>query len=350
VAIVISSYQAGEVLHVALEACQRCAPRVPIYLVDNGSTDGSVDAVRGAPGTIHFQRLDANRGFTGGMNVGIRAALEDGADYVFFVSHDIELRGDCLPRLVEFLESHPTAAAIQPSVLLPDGRAFSLGNSFHYLGFGYAGGNGMKVDDARRYLEWDDGNAARQVPYCSGAAVLVRGGFLRSCGLFEEQMFLYHDDLELFFRARSRGFDLWIDPAAEVIHHYQFSRNTRKWYFLERNRHWVWMAYFKARTLALLAPFMLACEATVWAEALRNGWPKEKAESYMYWAQRSSWRKLMNSRRAIQHGRTVNDREMLRMARSTLQSDGSIESPFLSRVANPASRFVWRLLYPLIRW
>lgn len=209
-----------------------------------------------------------------------------------------------------------------------------MGNPFNYLGFASAGGNGLTT---------------AEVPSASGAALMLRSAALAETGLFEEELFLYHEDFELCLRMRSQGWTVHVLPAAEVVHHYHFSRNPTKWYFLERNRHWVWLAHLKSSTLALVLLPALVAEAAVWLLAFKGGWSRQKWRSYLYWATPAKRAHVRRRRAEFRTARRLSDRELLAPAGGGLASE-EVGGTLLVGVVNPISEMAWRALYALIRW
>ncbi len=351
-AIVVVSYEGRDDLPGCLASCRENATGVRVVVVDNASSDGSANLVAELAPDAQVIRLAENFGFAGGNNRGITAALEAGADYVLLLNQDVHLRAGAVQRLEGFLSTHPKAAAVQAGVLLPDGRVNTMGNPFNYLGFASAGGNGLTTAEARRRLPWlrsaDSWEAGAEVPSASGAALMLRSAALAETGLFEEELFLYHEDFELCLRMRSQGWTVHVLPAAEVVHHYHFSRNPTKWYFLERNRHWVWLAHLKSSTLALVLLPALVAEAAVWLLAFKGGWSRQKWRSYAYWLAPDKRAHLRRRRAQFRSVRRLSDRELLAKAGGGLASEevgGTALDAF-----NPISEMAWRALYALIRW
>lgn len=351
-AIVVVSYQGEDYLPACLASCSEHASGVPVIVVDNASADGSADIVAQLAPEAQLIRLADNRGFAGGNNLGITAAIDAGAECVLLLNQDARLRPGTVQRLEAFLSDHPSAGAVQAGVVLPDGRVNTMGNAFNYLGFAYAGGNGLTIAEARRVLPWlgppDVWEAGTEVPTASGAALMLRSAALRDAGLFEEELFVYHEDFELCFRMRSRGWTVHVLPAAEVVHDYHFSRNPAKWYFLERNRQWVWLAHLKASTLGLILLPALAAEVAVWLIALRGGWAAQKLRSYGYWLSRDNRAHLRRRRGQFRNARRLSDRQLLARASGGLASEEV--GGGLLRAVNPISETAWRALYGLVRW
>lgn len=346
-AIVIVSYNGRRWLARSLGSCAQYAPGVPVYVVDCASQDDSADFVARDFPAVRLARQQKNLGFAGGNNVGLRQALADGAEAVFLLNQDAELQAGALPKLTAVLEHNPRVAAVQPAIFLPDGTVNSLGNLYHYLGFGEAGGNGLSEPEAAKQLPWVAHGG--EPPYLSGAAVLLRASALREVGLFDDELFLYHEDMELSLRLRLAGWHLAFERGARVTHYYDHKRSLQQLYYMERNRFIVWLSCFKLPTLLLLALPALLAEVLMLVAAARHGWLMPKLNSYGYFVWPASWDSLGARRRRSAALRQVSDRELLAYASSTItshQAGGGV----LHSLANALGAVGWRMLYPLIRW
>jgi hypothetical protein len=170
----------------------------------------------------------------------------------------------------------------------------------------------------------------------SGAAMLVRRGTFLRLGGFAEGFFLYYDDADLGWRANLAGCRVRFVPQARVRHDYEFEKGGYKWRLLERNRWYALLANYQVRTLALLLPLLLAVEAAVWVLALRRGFAREKARSWL-----SLLRALPGLRawrRTVQALRVVPDRDLV--SRFAAEVDSPILDSPLVRRAGP-----WLLRY-----
>lgn len=346
-AIVIVSFNGLKWLEKSLGSCVRHAPHVAIYVVDNSSQDGSAEFISHNYSHVKLIRQEKNLGFAAGNNVGIKRALTDGAEAIFLLNQDAEIKTNTLELLSGYLEQHFKVAAVQPAILLPDSRVNSLGNCFHYLGFGYAGGYGLSLAKAKTHLSWIKNGS--EPPYVSGAAVLLRAQALNEVGLFDEELFNYHEDLELSFRLRVNGWRLAVEPSAEVIHHYEFSRSIGKFYYMERNRFLVWLSYFSLPTLILLVIPWFLSEFLLLITSIFGGWFGLKLKSYSYMLRVKTWWDISKKRKIIKSLRSLSDREMLSLACSKIdfQEVSSVATRYLF---NPLSFLCWKIIYPLIRW
>lgn len=330
-----------------------------LILVDNASSDGSAELVRGellASDGAHtrggfpvlFLANDENLGFSGGNNLGIRRAMADGDEFVYLLNPDTEVEPGFLAHAVEAAREDERIALVQSLLLRhPETDVVNTwGNEQHFLGFGYAAGDGTPVDapEARARLD-----APRDVAYASGAGVLARVSVLARIGLLDEELFAYHEDLELSWRARLAGHRVVIAPASRVRHKYQFSRSVAKYYWMERNRFLVLAWYYRAPTLALTLPALTVMEAGLWLFAVRGGWWREKARAYGYFFQRGRMKQIRNARRTVQSLRQVSDRD------ATAPFTGEVVFPavspwLLTRVGNPVFAAYWRAVRAVMAW
>lgn len=178
-----------------------------IVLVDDASTD-AVPSLRQISG-ITYVRLEPNRGFLRAANAGVAAAR---GEHIVFLNNDTEPQGTWLDELVDTLVRRPRAGVVGARLVYPDGRVQEAGGIVFDNAAGWNYGRLGAFDDPRITFE-------RQVDYCSGAALLVRGELLRGLGGFDERFApAYYEDTDLCFAARAHGFEVWYQPDAIVVH------------------------------------------------------------------------------------------------------------------------------------
>lgn len=325
----------------SLSRMDRAGLDADVIVVDNGSTDGTVGMLKAYP-FAEVVETGKNLGFAGGNDLGIRMALERGATYVYLLNHDTEVAPGFLVEAVRMGETDPRIGAAQSLILLsPDKDLVNTsGNAIHFLGFGYC-------RDYRRPVRSLRFEGRREIAYASGAGVLLRADALRKAGAFDEELFLYHEDLDLGWRLRLAGYVNVLAPASVIWHKYEFSRSIAKYYYMERNRYIVLMKNFRLWTLLLLAPFLLAVEVALFAKSLLSGWWKEKRKVYGYFLKAGAWRHIARERRAVARLRKVGDREIVRLFTPTI-SFQDVTGPFTKYVANPLMTAVWAVLRLLI--
>ena len=268
--IIVVTYNHASLIVDCVRALERAGldfTRTRLFLVDNASADGSAEVIRtqvlNPAGTATLGGLPAqlmanqqNLGFAGGNNQAIRQAMAEGDEFVYLLNPDTEVVPGFLAEALAATGGDPTVALVQSLLLRhqePD-RVNTFGNALHFLGFGYAAGDGQRLDDPAVIERLA---SVRDIAYASGAGVLARVSALSDIGLFNEELFAYHEDLELSWRARLAGYRVLLAPASRVLHKYEFGKSTRKFFFMERNRFLVLAWYYRPGTLLLVAPALL---------------------------------------------------------------------------------------------
>ena len=188
-------------------------PADRVLLVDNGSTDGTAEAVRAEFPEVEVLRLPTNRYFAGGVNEGIRRALEGGAGSVLLLNNDVVLERGALETMVRALEQDPRRAAISPRIYYyePPDVIWFAGGQVGRLGLVRHRGVNVKDEKFR--------DRAGVTDYVSGAAALLSREALESVGLLDPEYVMYVEDVDWSARARARGLVLWYEPLAKVWHH-----------------------------------------------------------------------------------------------------------------------------------
>ncbi len=347
VGVVIVCYNGLKYLPALLTSIEKTSVDHSVYLVDNASTDDSINYITRLWPQVVLLPQKNNLGFAGGNNVGITRALQDGADAVFLLNQDTEVIAGCLEKLVLNLQQDKNVAAVSPKLSLPNGRINSLGNLYHYLGFGYAGGNGWTLESALRKLPWVGLGA--EAPYLSGAAVLISASALQKVGLFDEELFMYHEDLELCWRLRLAGYKLKVNSDAEIIHYYTFASSTKQYYYMERNRILVLLGYYKWPTVALLFFPLIFSELAIIVTAILNGWLNEHLKAIKFWVSGKGITYILKKRQQVKILRKVSDRYLLSFASSRIQFQEN--NPwYVKYIFNPVSVVMWSILKQLIWW
>jgi GT2 family glycosyltransferase len=331
IAVVIVTYDAEGAVGATLDALTpQLGERDELVVVDNASSDRTLDEVRRhAPGARVIE-AGHNSGFAAACNLGAAGAT---ADLLLFLNPDARPERGAIDALRGAAADHPTWGAWQALVLLPGGGVNTSGGVVHFLGVAWAG-----VADAPA--------AAQEVAFASGAALTVRAQLWRELEGFDDEFFMYCEDVDLSLRLRLAGHGVGVEPAARVVHDYVFHKGTRKWFLLERNRWWTLLAVYPAPLLIALAPALLGAEAALLAVAAAGGWlgAKLRADAAVI---RTLPRALRRRRAAQAHRRA----DLAEFARS-LTPD--LSSPYLGRAGESpllrgAMRAYWRLVVFLLR-
>lgn len=282
-----------------------------LVIVDNDSRDGTPELARSLHGRVRVIETHANLGFAGGCHVGVESSE---APLLLFLNPDSRPQPGCLDRLRAAATEHPDWGAWQAAVLLDDERINASRGVVHYLGMGWAG-------DCERPISALPGED-REIPFPSGAAMVVRRSVWAALGGLDREYFMYVEDLDLGLRVWLSGHRVGLVPAARVTHGYEFDKGSSKWFWLERNRSRTVLSVYPLALLALLAPALLAAELGLLAVAARQGWLRAKLRAQA--AALSGLPLTLARRRMVQATRRIGAAEFAGHLTS------SLDSPYLS--------------------
>lgn len=201
----------------SLAALDYPAERVDVVVVDNGSTDGSVDLLRTSHPGVRVIAHPENRGFAAANNGAARSVT---SDYVAFLNNDARVDPRWLSALVDHLEATPSMAAAGSLVLDWSGRRVDFGRAaMTALGRGQQPGHGLPLERAPR-------EPSVQL-FANGAAMLARREVFLDAGGFDERYFAYYEDVDLGWRLWVLGWEVGLVPASVAFHrHHGTSRHV----------------------------------------------------------------------------------------------------------------------------
>jgi GT2 family glycosyltransferase len=311
ITLCVINYNGERYLETALKAAMAAnSAFAEILVVDNASSDRSLEIVRLRFPSVRLLSLSHNAGPAGARNAGLNAAS---CDFILFQDNDIMLAPDCAALLLSALNEHPRAVAVTPRILYasnPD-RIQYEGADCHFLGL-------MTLRNANRHVR-------DCPPKLSLTTSLVTACFLTDRqrwgphAPFDEDFEFNYEDHDFGIRAKVCGHDLIALPQATAWHGegtpglsyrpgQQYPR--RRVYYLIRNR---WLAISKSyalKTIVILAPLLVVYEIFQLAAVIKKGWFSE------WWAA-LRWTvyhfpKLMEKRRFVQAQRKISDCLILR--------------------------------------
>jgi GT2 family glycosyltransferase len=212
---VVLSWNGREDTLRCLESLMRIArPDLGIVCVDNGSTDGSQQAVRERfPGVLLIE-AGANLGYAGGNNLGLRHALDAGARWVMLVNNDAVVADDVIEGFERAASQSPRAGILAGKVYFADrpDTIWFAGQRVSEL-LGYSGRpRGYGRPDGPRY------GRVRPTGRAVGALLAVSRETMQAVGLLDEELFAYVEDVDWALRARSAGFEVVFAPGARAWH------------------------------------------------------------------------------------------------------------------------------------
>jgi GT2 family glycosyltransferase len=243
-------------------------PQVEIVAVDNGSDDGSVAAIRRRFPKLPVLETGTNLGYAGGNNVGIRHALDRGAELICVLNNDVLVSPGFLEPLVQACVGSRGRAVCTPMIceaVHPD-RIWALGAAVDRRN-----GSPIRLHAGEAMAEWA-GAAPYEVDYASGTAMLLPRQALEAVGLMDEAFFLYFEEMDWALRARHVGYRHLAVPSAVIWHKVSATLGQTSppvEYYMLRNhlrfiaRHWRGLACWRlmsctvVRNLAAIAAYTL---------------------------------------------------------------------------------------------
>jgi GT2 family glycosyltransferase len=186
-----------------------------VVCVDNGSQDGTVEAVRAQFPELEVVENGANLGFSGGNNAGIEHALSRGAEWVVLINNDATIRPGALDALRSAARGHRRAGVLSGKLFFanPSDRIWFAGQRFWPL-LGYSGRpRGYRRRDAPRYRRLGPTDRA------AGAFMAVSRAAIEAAGMLDDELFAYVEDVDWSLRVRDAGFEVLFCPEAVASHH-----------------------------------------------------------------------------------------------------------------------------------
>ena len=229
VSVIVLNYNAGELLLNCIESIKKSVYKnLEIIVVDNISTDKSQKACKEKYPDIKLIQNDENFGYCEGNNIGIREAK---GDYIIILNPDTIVESSWIEELISAYNKFGDGL-YQPKFFSLDEKLVlqSTGNMLHIFGFGFARDKGKISEEKMEAIE--------KINYASGTCLFTSKAVLDKVGLLDPFLFLYHDDLDLGWRAAQIGIDSFYVPKSIIYHaeSYALKWSAKKFYWLERNR------------------------------------------------------------------------------------------------------------------
>ena len=264
VSIIVLNYNAGELLLNCIDSLKKSKyTNLEILVVDNISSDNSQKKCKEKFPDIKLIQNNKNLGYCGGNNVGVREA---NGEFIIILNPDTIIEPNCINELI-FAYNKFGEGLYQPKILSLDEESIiqSTGNMLHVFGFGFARGKGTKVVDKVEDIE--------KIGYASGTCLFTSKDVIDKVGLLDEFLFLYHDDLDLGWRAAQIGIDSYYVPKSKVFHveSYSLRWSSKKFYWLERNRKYCLLTHYSKKTLEKMRFSLMLVDFFVWVFYLSKG-------------------------------------------------------------------------------
>ena len=257
--VVVPNWNGKDSLGDCLDSLLAQSVKAQVVVVENGSTDGSVEFLQKHYPQITTLKQSKNLGFAGGVNVGIRYAMEQGGEFVALLNNDAVADPDWLKHLLDAMQDPAVGITTCTFTSIDKKHLDSTGDLYTVWGLPYPRGRGEPLSD--RYHE------DTEVLGASGGASLYRIKMLEEIGLFDEDFFAYYEDVDISFRAQLAGWKVRYVPKAIAYHQigatssklkgfttYQTMKNLQLVWYKNIPRKYLWRTgwrFFIAHTLFL---------------------------------------------------------------------------------------------------
>lgn len=209
--VVIPNWNGADLIAKSLESLQQQVIPITTIVVDNGSTDDSLHIIKTSFPDVQLIELQQNAGFAGGVNVGIKYALKQGASAIALLNNDAVADKYWVKKLANRLQKDENLGIVTSKILRADKKHLDSTGDF-YTSWGTAFPRGRDEEDRGQF------DMPEEVFSASGGASLYRSKVFQDVGFFDEDFFAYYEDVDLCFRARLAGWKVFYEPGAVVYH------------------------------------------------------------------------------------------------------------------------------------
>lgn len=330
-----------------------------VYIVDNASSEESRDYIKNHyKEAIVIPREDGN--YAAANNAGIKKAIEDGCEYFVIANMDTYFDKSWLSELVKAIESENNIGIAQSKILIypkdKNGeweatprtqeidkklKINSVGNMLHFLGFGFSQGDGKEDYAIKGYLAIKG--------YASGCSFITTKEAIEKIGGYNEEYFMYHDDIEVSWKTKLAGYKIILAPKSVVYHKYEFGRTDFAFHNMERNRYIAIFSFYKLPTILVILPALIAMDIGILLFSVINGWFGSKIKVYKYFARYDTWEKIAKARDEARKIRVKKDKEIIDGFTGQVLFQ-EINNPILKYIANPIFQAYWNIVRSFISW
>lgn len=209
--VVIPNWNGADLIAEALLSLEKQLLKPQIVVVDNGSADDSIKVIEKAFPDVTLIKKDRNFGFAGGVNIGIRYALEQGADVIALFNNDAVADRNWLRNLVRAMNADEKIGIVSCKQLRTDKKFIDSTGDFYSIW-------GLPFPRGRNHKDEGQYDSREEVFSAPAGATLYRTELFKDIGLFDEKFFAYYEDVDISFRARLAGWKIMYEPAAHVYH------------------------------------------------------------------------------------------------------------------------------------
>tara|TARA_Y100000590_G_scaffold84154_1_gene93992 strand:- start:3133 stop:4173 length:1041 start_codon:yes stop_codon:yes gene_type:complete len=303
VSVIVLNYNAGELLLNCIDSLKKSLySNFEIIVVDNISKDESQVKCKEKFPEIKLIQNKENLGYCGGNNAGIRNAK---GEFIVILNPDTIVDPNWIKELIS-AHSEFGDGLYQPKIfsLNEENIIQSTGNMLHVFGFGFARDKGKKITNKNEEIE--------KIGYASGTCLFTSRKVLDKVGFLDEFLFLYHDDLDLGWRAAQIGINSYYVPKSKIFHveSYSLKWSAKKFYWLERNRKYCLLTHYSKETYEKMKFSLSLVDFFVWMFYLSKGFlgAKIKAELEI----RKNKEIILRKYKELENKKIIPDKELIK--------------------------------------
>ena len=331
VSIIILNYNAGQILLDCFESVIKTNyDNFEIIIVDNASEDKSYRKCKEKFERTRIIENGKNLGYCEGNNIGIKNAK---GEFVVILNPDTTVEPCWLNELFSAYNKYGEAL-YQPKHLSLKEKSIimSTGNMMNVFGFGYARDKGKK--DVNQY------SMIEQIGYASGTCLFVPSSVFKKVGLLDPFIFLYHDDLDLGWRAAQLGIKSYYVPSAVIYHaeSYSLRWSSEKFFWLERNRKYCLRTHYSKDTYSKILPTLILVDFFVWLFYLSKGFliSKIRAELDI----RKNRKKISERYDHLERLKKISDRDLITGFPDGIQMPSNVAGKNTNSIFNKLIEFL----------
>ena len=325
VSVIVLNYNAGELLLNCIESIKKSAYKnLEIIVVDNISTDKSQKICKEKYPDIKLIQNDENFGYCEGNNIGIRNA---NGEFIIILNPDTIVEPNWLNHLMsaynKFGEGlyQPKFFSLKEKLVIQ-----STGNMLHIFGFGFARDKG-KIDNEKI-------KSIEKINYASGTCLFTSKIVLDKIGLLDPFLFLYHDDLDLGWRAAHIGINSFYVPKSIIYHaeSYSIKWSSKKFYWLERNRKYCLLTHYSKETYAKMRLSLFLVDLCVWLFYLSKGFLGAKIKAELDIFRNRKFIKIRYNQ--LEKIKIVSDKELIKKFPDEIFVPKNVSEPIFNQLFN----------------
>lgn len=290
-----------------------------IIIVDNSSTDGTVEFIRNNYPQLKLIETGKNLGYPGGNNIGFQYAK---GKYLVVVNPDTIADPEWLENLIQPLEEDPSVAVTTPRIKIysDKGKINACGNIPHYTGLTFCRGLHAPADSC---------NFQEELGAISGCSFAIRREMLDYIKGFDADFFLYMEDADISWRVRFAGGKIIYTPKSIIYHKFKLSIAAWKHFYLERNRYMILLKNLETKTLFIMLPGLVVSEIVTFGHAMLNGREYVKSKFKAYWWILDNRNFVFEKRKKTLCKKKISDKEFFRFLEWRIPFEQIIENKIL---------------------